>query len=138
MTKEKELTISDLKARNIETKFGLKEKWSIRFAEKPDLWVDVWQGNWCKNWVIGARVKIEDDQWQSREYQGKPYWTIRAPEGARGGVSWNEFSALKVRVEAVEASLIKKSEIPIIEGDPIPEDLSWAQKTEDYYPPAVY
>lgn len=119
---KKTLTIQEIQSREVETKFGRKNKMLIRFAEKPDMLIEVWGANWNRNWCENVRVDIDDGQWSKREYQGKTYWSIKAPEGARGGVSWQEFEALKKRVETLEGALIKKEEVPIVEGDPLPDD----------------
>ena len=107
----KKLTIQTITRKMIKTKYGDKEKMSVKFAEKPELLVDVWVAGWSGGWQEGMEVEIEDDQWQEREYQGKTYWTIKAPASARFGISREEFDDLKARVTAIEGNSLKEIQV---------------------------
>lgn len=99
----KTLTIQDIKSQTINTKFGEKEKFSIKFEENPELWVDCWRGRWNSDFTVGKQVEVDDSQWQSREYNGKTYWTIKAPESARGG--FQDLQEIKKRLDIIESHL---------------------------------
>jgi len=103
-----------LSKKSVSTQYGDKEKYNLQFKEKPNQWLDSFVGGWNSDWKIGQQVEISKEQFQSREYEGKTYWTIKAPEGAKGGggVSWaahnslvEQFNQLAERVGALESGL---------------------------------
>lgn len=92
---------------------------SVVFVEKPNTWVDVWTAGWCQNWKIGDVINTEKEQWQSREYNGKTYWTLKAPASARGGVSQGQFTTMEEQLNLLAsrvAGLEKRmAELEIVE-----------------------
>jgi len=117
------MTIKSISRKQIETKFGPKEKLGIQFVERPGVWVDSWVGAWNQNWKIGDQIEVKKDQWKSREYQGKTYWTLSAPPEARGFINLQPITEalerLQERVEALEEAVytpeeVAEEEIPIV------------------------
>ena len=100
------LTIKTIQTKPVKTKYGDKDKYLITFVERPDQLVNCFVGGWNGGWGVGTQIEVSQDQWESREYQGKTYWTLRAPASARfQGVSYNDFNALKDRVDILEQRL---------------------------------
>lgn len=95
--------IEKVELKEISTKYGLKQKYIATFKkEEKKIVADSWLANWNRDWKEGMEVKIEDNQWQSREYNGKTYWTVRAPEGLGFGANR---SALEGRMSQIEMDL---------------------------------
>lgn len=104
-------TIEQLTKREVNTKYGEKEVWNIKF-QGSDTWVSSFIGNWNSDWKVGDEIDIENDQIQKTEKGGKTYFNIKAPESARfQGVTKNDFDALESRVSTLEAHLLDKGEI---------------------------
>jgi len=99
-------TIKTLKHKMVNTQYGEKAKWLITFEESPNQLIDSFVGNWNKNWKIGTKIEIKPEQIQSRQWEGKTYYTLKAPPEARfGGVSKEAFDILVERVDTIEKTL---------------------------------
>lgn len=106
------LTIKTLQRKSVKTKYGDKDKYLITFVEKPNQLIDCFVGGWNGSWEVGTEIEVEQEQWQSREYEGKTYWTLKAPASARfQGVGRGEFDDLKRRVEELWNEVFKEPEI---------------------------
>jgi|ERR1035437_1505086 hypothetical protein len=61
--------------KDISTKFGMKKKTGVLFEETGDVWHDIWKGK--------DLMKIGDElegTRESKEYEGKVYWTLKLPK----------------------------------------------------------
>jgi len=89
------------------------------FKENPDSWFDAWSGEWNGDWQVGKVIQVADEQWQEPS-DPKYNWTIKAPEGAKYGVSRGEFNELVDRVNALENQM---SELEVVEPNSnVPEE----------------
>ena len=73
--------IKKLSSKQLETKYGLKDKWII--TDENDRMLDAFVGNWNKDWKEGQEIDVKDSQITSREYNGKTYYSIQAPPEAK-------------------------------------------------------
>lgn len=96
-------TIEKLDKINVDTKYGNKEKYLIKFAESPEKLIGCWVGNWNRHWEEGTEIEIEADQMETKEYNDKTYYNLKAPAEARfQGVGRDEFDLLVGRVDELE------------------------------------
>ena len=105
----KKLKIKKLEKKAVETKYGIREVYNLRFENNPEKMVSSFIGNWNRGWSEGNIIEIQDSQWKKREYNGKTYWSIGAPPEARQ--SFSGFDELKKQVEALTERVTK------LEGD---------------------
>ena len=73
----------------VNTKFGTKTKYDVYVnTDQGEFKFQAWQGNWNKDWTIGTMIDMpasEDSRWQKQDYQGKTYFTLKAPPEASQG-----------------------------------------------------
>lgn len=62
----------------VTTKFGNKEKFSIKATEYGDAFIDVWSSPQTKGWQVGQEVEVESVD--SKDYNGKTYLSVRMPK----------------------------------------------------------
>lgn len=104
------LKINRIWQKTVETKFGPKEKYSIEFVEKPKVYIDSWVGEWNKDWKTGDLLEFSETELRKRQYNGREYFTLMAPEAKFNAVTRNEFDILVSRVEELERRLEEKQE----------------------------
>ena len=119
-----EYTIKTIKKTKVTTKYGEKDKYLITLEEKEG-YFDSWVGFWNKNWAEGMRIKAEDSQFKSREYNGQTYYTIAAPPEARQNFGQNNerldlieerLSSLEKWQDSFTATPSQESNIPEYDG----------------------
>lgn len=77
------LTIQSLgQSKQIQTKFGLKDKSYIKAKEYGDNYLSYWVGQDTLAWKVGDVIEAEV---KSREYNGKTYYDLVLPK--KGGFS---------------------------------------------------
>ncbi len=64
--------------KDVTTKFGPKQKNSIKTIEHGDKYLSYWVSPATSGWAVGQTVEV--DQVTSREWQGKTYWDIVMPK----------------------------------------------------------
>lgn len=73
------LTITWLgQPKDIQTKYGPKQKNSLKAAEYGDKYLDFWVGTSTQNWKVGDSVEVEAVT--DREYNGKTYYDVKMPK----------------------------------------------------------
>ncbi len=82
--------------KQIQTKFGLKDKTGVIFKEFPNVWHDIW----AKDLKVGQEVEGERT---SREYNGKIYWTFNFPK--KSEVAVNAVKDVSHRLQGIEITL---------------------------------
>lgn len=71
------MRITYLDKKTIQTKFGDKEKYSVTVdKDGRPFYFDSWVGKWNQNWRVGDELNPTKEQWKSREWNGKTYWTL--------------------------------------------------------------
>lgn len=100
----KTLTIKSISEKTVKTQYGDKTLYNLSFTENPEIPVSSFRGQWNKDWKEGTQIEVDDSQWQSREYNGKIYWTLKAPESAKGG-GGQEIEGIKRRLSIIESHL---------------------------------
>lgn len=68
--------------KDTQTKFGLKQKFSIKATEYADKYLDVWSSPVTKNWKVGDVVEVLEVT--TREYNGKDYYSVVMPKANHG------------------------------------------------------
>lgn len=68
--------------KEVQTKFGLKQKNSVKAQEKGDTYLSFWVTPSTRDWKVGDVVEVQDVT--SREYQGKTYYDIVMPKASGG------------------------------------------------------
>lgn len=71
--------------KDIKTKFGMKQKNSIKATEYGDKYLDFWVTSQTKNWKTGDAVDVLEVK--EREYNGKKYYDIFMPKADHPGVN---------------------------------------------------
>lgn len=84
--------------KQVQTKFGLKDKTGVIFKQYPDIWHDIWS----KDLKVGQIVEGTRD---SREWEGKTYWSFNFPKKEKGGVSQHDFDTLKQEVQDLKKKM---------------------------------
>lgn len=74
------MLITSLELKTVTTKYGPKNKWVVKTDDGKVF--DSFIGSWNQDWKVGMPLSIEPEQWQTREYQGKNYYTVNQPAGA--------------------------------------------------------
>lgn len=75
------MIITQLELKTVNTKYGPKDKWVVKTDDGKIF--DSFIGSWNQEWRVGMPLSIEPEQWQTREYQGKNYYTVNQPGGTR-------------------------------------------------------
>ncbi len=72
------MRITYLDKKTIETKFGAKEKYTLKLQKDDgaEVFCDSWVSKWNQYWKVGDEIYPVKEQWKSREYNGKTYWTL--------------------------------------------------------------
>lgn len=102
------MKITQLTEKEVQTKYGLKKKWLVTVLkdDRTEFMFDSWQGNWNTNWEVGTDLNTSKEQWKSREWQGKTYWTLTTvPLEAK-------FEALEARLAKLEEVCLKDTNTP--------------------------
>ncbi|MDI6726645.1 MAG: hypothetical protein QMD32_06740 [Smithellaceae bacterium] len=104
------------------TKYGPKTKLGLLCK---DVWYDAWAGQWNQAWREGQTIEVEIE---SRDYQGKAYFSIRTPPEARkgGGVGLDlapvvaELKALVTEIKALREAMARPTApaLPPTEREP--------------------
>ena len=77
------LTITQTFApKDVTTKYGVKQKASIKAQEKGDNYLSYWVTSSTQGWKVGDVVEVLDVT--SREYNGKTYYDIVMPKTSGG------------------------------------------------------
>ncbi len=74
------MIIVSLEEKTVVTKRGPARKFVVKTDDGKTF--DSFINDWNHNWVIGMPLNIEPDQWTSREYNGKLYYSVGAPRGS--------------------------------------------------------
>ena len=94
------LTISWLgQKKDINTKFGLKQKQSLKATQRNDTYLDFWCSPLTDAWRIGDTIEVEV---KSREYNGKTYYDIVLPKANMGNLA-----EVYKRFEKLEGQMVK-------------------------------
>lgn len=96
------MRITYLDKKTITTKFGDKEKYSVTVEKdgRP-FYFDSWVGKWNQNWRVGDDLNPTKEQWKSREWNGKTYWTLEQLK-----IDWgNELMKVNEKLDRVLAHL---------------------------------
>jgi len=97
------MKITKIGMQQVNTSYGQKQKFVVTATDgQKTVTFDSWVGNWNKNWQVGDEIEATKEQWKSRDYNGKTYWSLAAPESARyGGANPQEIQALRKEIAAV-------------------------------------
>ena len=108
----KTLTIEKIEEKEIQSRDF--NKWVIKFVE-DERYFDSFIGKWNRNWKVGDKINIEDDQWQKPKEE-KYNWLIKAPESAKQ--SGGNFGHLSSRLDELNKKLdiINKNIICVLEA----------------------
>ena len=97
-----------------ETKFGKKNKFSVKAVEEGDKFIDVWLKPEVPIWKVGDVQEVEGIT--PREYNGKTYYSVKLfGKNKDLEALKNEITALKLRVTALEQ---KDPNYPEFKGEP--------------------
>lgn len=81
-----QIQIEKIFSNNVTTKYGAKIKYDVYVnTAEGEFKFEAWQGNWNKGWAQGVPIEfpeLTDSRWQSREYNGQMYYTLKAPADA--------------------------------------------------------
>lgn len=90
------------KIQDVQTRFGLKQKSSIKVSNEPyaDKFLSYWLSPQTKEWAVGKEIEVESVD--ERDYQGKKYYDIKMSKGQFGGMA-----ELSKKVEGMEFKLVK-------------------------------
>jgi hypothetical protein len=64
--------------KDVQTKFGTKQKFSVKATQYGDNYLDVWSSPVTRNWKTGDEVEVLSVD--TREYQGKTYYDVKMPK----------------------------------------------------------
>jgi hypothetical protein len=64
--------------KSINTKYGPKEKFSIKATEYGENYIDVWSSVSTKDWKVGQQVEVLSVD--EGEYNGKKQYTVKMPK----------------------------------------------------------
>lgn len=77
------LTITQVgNPKDVQTKFGLKQKSYIKASEKGDTYLSYWVSSATRDWKVGDVIEVLNVT--SRDYNGKTYWDIVMPKTSGG------------------------------------------------------
>jgi len=76
------MIITELQEKLIETKRGPAKKFVVKTDDGKTF--DSFVNEWNKDWSVGQALSIEPEQWTSREYNGKMYYSVGAPKRSFG------------------------------------------------------
>jgi len=105
--------------KEVNTKFGVKQKTGVMFKETGDIWHDIWK---AKNQLKEGQV-LEGTR-ESREYNGKIYWDFKLPK--KDEVASIKTDALEKRVKILEDKVF---------GADVPSEDRMPDYPEDDIPP---
>jgi len=108
-------TIKKLWKKEVDTKFGKKIKYLIKFQEPSvkDRLYTAWQGKWNENWKEGDKITFVPAQLKYIKYKDKQgedqvLYQIKAPLEKRFNfVLRNDFEGLRAKVSALEERIKK-------------------------------
>lgn len=69
--------------KEVQTKFGVKQKNYIKAKEYNDNFLSFWVNGYTKDWQVGKEIEVENVT--TREYNGKTYYDIILPK-TNGGM----------------------------------------------------
>ena len=88
--------------KTIDTKYGPKQKSSLRATQYGEKYLDYWVGN--TNIKVGDEIEVEAVN--PREYNGKTYYDVVFPKVQKmGGVDKTEILALSHKIDQVQSQL---------------------------------
>lgn len=87
--------------KEIQTKFGLKQKNSIKATQFGDNFLSFWVSPMTNEWAVGKEIEVLEVK--SREYNGKTYYDIQLPKANMGNSA--EFYARFEKIENAIARL---------------------------------
>ena len=121
------LTISNVTAdREVQTKYGLKKKQGVQFQEYGTLWHDLWGGGHKKGEILeGTR--------ESREYEGKTYWTFKLPNKESAVIVKLEEILIKLGKMGLDIQQIKEATKPKEQGR-VPTEVEYPDNDLDTSP----
>lgn len=64
--------------KDVQTKYGTKQKCSVKAVEYADKYLDFWISASTKDWKVGDEVEVSEVT--TREYNGKTYYSIVMPK----------------------------------------------------------
>lgn len=111
------VTIARLgQTKDVNTKFGMKKKTGAQFKEYGEVWHDIWSGDLKEGQVLeGTR--------ESREYQGKLYWSFVFPKKSFAPTASPEIGEKLERILAGITKLSLKVDQIYLEMDKKPRDM---------------
>ena len=71
------MIITELQEKLVNTKRGPAKKFVVKTDDGKMF--DCFVGDWNKNWSVGQPISVSPEQWSSREWQGKMYYSVNAP-----------------------------------------------------------
>lgn len=109
--------------KDVQTKFGLKQKSYIKAQEHGDKYLSYWLSSSTRDWRVGDEIEVVEVA--SREYNGKTYYDVIMPKTSGGlppevAKSIEELKSDMTRVKLAIATLEKKVFPPTITGTDIP------------------
>ena len=75
------VTIKELSEKTVNTKFGEKKKWVLTDSVSGRMY-DSFHAGWNQRWKAGDTIYVFPEQVSSREWEGKTYYTLKAPNFA--------------------------------------------------------
>jgi len=104
-------------SKDVNTKFGPKQKTGVLFKETGDVWHDIWKA--ANQLSVG---QVLEGTRESREYNGKIYWDFKLPK--KDEVLTAKTGDLEKRVERLETKVFGKVEdaMPDYPEDDIPPE----------------
>lgn len=126
--------IAKISTVKVQTQYGEKDKYLVTIEQDgKQIQADSFVGKWNNNWVLGMEFEIKKEQWKSREYNGKTYWSIMAPPEARSGfANPQELAEIKTRLEAVELTVKMMDEfLPMLQTLKEQSSAKMAEKAQE-------
>lgn len=123
----KQITITALQKKSVQTKYGIKEKMSI--VASDGITYDSFVGDWNRQWKQGDTVSGVAE---SRVYNGKTYWDLKAPpemrsqqgqSGMAGAQIIAKLEALEKKIDLIMEATVRRpdgNEPPPFDGDDLP------------------
>lgn len=103
----KKLTITEIGTpKDVQTKFGMKAKNSLKAKEYNTNWLGFWCNAETDKWKVGDEVSVEDVT--SREYNGKTYYDIKTIKASTQSVTQiNELLTRVMKIQLMVEELVQ-------------------------------
>jgi hypothetical protein len=86
--------------KDVQTKFGPKQKFSVKATQYGDNYLDVWSSPVTREWKVGQEVEVLSVD--TREYSGKTYYDVKMPKANAG----NNEEVMK-KLETISNEIVK-------------------------------